>query len=470
VGNVKKAAAALVFAAVIGPQAILQQAGAQTVENYRPPVSAVEVPLAEPMPPGFGVQATDVDGPVFTDAHGRTLYIWPFRFMQIGEAGDRKDKPSNCTDTKFTETSGYMSIYTGGMTLPDLDIRTSCTEAWPPVLAPANAQPVGKWSVSTGPDGRKQWAYDGMPLYTSALDKQPGQVNGGMRRPLQDGEVPPFRVPVGPSAFHPPAFQVKTITTGRILMNSGGLVVYTSSADRPNVSNCRNECLEEWAPVLASETARAQGEWAVIEREAGVKQWTFRTQPVYTYVPDRRRNIVGARGTSLIGNDVPGWQPVYTQKWPDPPAEFTVQDGYIGQVLADKNGMALYTYLCADDALDSQSCDHPSQTQAYRHAICGRGDPALCNQLFPYARAPKDAKTSGFIWGTAWIDPQTGRTAKPDAPGAIHVWTFRERPLFTHSRDKKPGDTNGDAWGEEGGLRNGFKAFWIRDDFFGLAS
>ena len=31
--------------------------------------------------------------------------------------------------------------------------------------------------------------------------------------------------------------------------------------------------------------------------------------------------------------------------------------------------------------------------------------------------------------------------------------------------DLKPGDTNADAWGEFNGYRNGFKAFWLRDDF-----
>jgi hypothetical protein len=138
--------------------------------------------------------------------------------------------------------------------------------------------------------------------------------------------------------------------------------------------------------------------------------------------------------------------------------------------LADKNGMTLYTYLCADDAWDQLACDHPTQTQTYRLMICGRGDATACNNLFPYALAPKDAVTNNLIWGTAWIDPMTGRLAKADQQGAIHVWTFRERPIYTHGRDKKPGDAQGDSWGEENGLRNGYHAIWLRDDYFGLAS
>ena len=126
-------------------------------------------------------------------------------------------------------------------------------------------------------------------------------------------------------------------------------------------------------------------------------------------------------------------------------------------------------FQCGDDALDQLSCDHPTTTQAYRLAICGNGDPALCNKTFAYVPAPRGVKVNNMIWGTSWIDPQTGHLAKPDAPGALHVWTFRDRPVYTHGGDKKPGDANGDAWGEFNGYRNGWKAFWIRDDFLSNA-
>jgi predicted lipoprotein with Yx(FWY)xxD motif len=286
---------------------------------------------------------------------------------------------------------------------------------------------------------------------------------------VTDGDAPAHRVPAGPPAAHPPGFKVQTVATGRLLENAEGDVIYSSTADRPNVSNCKDECLKQWTPMLASQIAQPQGEWGVIERSPGVKQWTFRKMPVYTYALDRRRTIVGQKGVSLIGNDVPGWRPVYTQKWPDPPKEFKIQDSRVGQVLTDKNGMTLYTYVCADDAMDELICDHPSQTQAYRLAICGRGDAAACNKLFSYVPAPKGAKVNNLIWGTAWIDPQTGHTAAPNAPGALYVWTFRDRPIYTHGRDKKPGDAWGDAWGENDGVWNGYKAIWVRDDFNGNA-
>src|SRR5690349_20481847 len=111
------------------------------------------------MPPHFRVEATELDGPVFADPQGHTLYRRPFRNLRVGNTGDPKGE-SNCGATKVTTNAGYMSPYPGGFTLPDLDQRPSCAQAWPPVLAPANAKPIGKWTVIAKKDGTKQWAYD----------------------------------------------------------------------------------------------------------------------------------------------------------------------------------------------------------------------------------------------------------------------------------------------------------------------
>jgi hypothetical protein len=65
-----------------------------------------------------------------------------------------------------------------------------------------------------------------------------------------------------------------------------------------------------------------------------------------------------------------------------------------------------------------------------------------------------------------WIDPKTGRYAEANAAGALKVWAYRQRPVYTYAGDKRPGDINADGFGEFRGLRNGFKAFWLRDDFY----
>lgn len=412
-----------------------------------------------PMPPHFRVEPTELDGPVFADARGHTLYKWPFKQMRVGDTGDPLGQ-SECTDVKATVSSGFMSPYPPGLLLPDLDTRPSCTQAWPPAIAAADARPVGKWTLITRSDGRKQWAYDGHALYTSTLDQRAGDVLGGDSfSRADDGDSPAVRVPVQPPADIPSGFAVSTTRMGRLLQTSDThFSVYSSDRDGADESRCDQVCARTWIPMLAPRSARGHGDWSVFERSPGVLQWAFRRKPLYRYALDD-----DAR--SLQGSDVPGWHNVYTQHAPPPPAGFTVQSTTSGQVLADSQGRTIYMYFCGDDAVDQLGCDHPTQTQAYRLAMCGAGDPDRCVSTFPYVLASSAAKSSSRLWSILYIDPKTGRLASPGQTRALRVWAYRDRPVYTYAGDREPGDFYADGIGEFQGDREGFRAFWLRDDF-----
>ena len=49
---------------------------------------------------------------------------------------------------------------------------------WRPVIAGADAKPIGNWLVIDTTDGRKQWSYKGMKVYTNIADKKPGDFRG----------------------------------------------------------------------------------------------------------------------------------------------------------------------------------------------------------------------------------------------------------------------------------------------------
>lgn len=419
--------------------------------------AAWEDHFEEPMPPGLQVVQTELDGPVFADSEGRTFYTWPQKDLRNGGTGDRQGGTSNCTDTVQRTSAGLMSPYPPGLVLPDLDSRPSCVEAWPPVLAAEDAEPVGEWEIIVREDGTRQWTHDGYPLYRSALDKKKGDVLGAYRLEAR-GDAPAVRVPAGPKPAIPPGFQVLQTTTGRLLIDDNGDSLYAWEGDEPNKSNCYDACAETWTPSLAPATALSQNDWAVIERSPGRNQWTFRGQPLYTYARD-------PRARSLRGSDVVGWTNVYTQRALPPPAEFTVQDARIGQILADANGKTIYIYNCADDAMDQLSCDHPDRPQVYRMALCGAGDPERCLETFQYVPAPAGAESVSHLWTAMQIDPMTGRRAAADQEGSLAVWAYRDRPVYTFGNDKSPGDANADSYGEFNGRRNGYKAFWLRDDF-----
>lgn len=409
-----------------------------------------------PMPPGIQVVVSELEGPVFADARGHTLYEWPVKALRNGAVGERKGQPS-CDNTKYTVNSGLMSPYPPGLELPEVETRPSCLDVWPAVIADKDAKPIGKWTIVERKEGFRQWAYDGYAMYTSILDEQPGDVNGGTHRKT-GGDGPGTRKPVGPPPMIPPQFDVLSLLSGQMLITSEGNSVYASAKDSAGKSNCHADCARAWTPVPAPAYAKARGEFTIVEREPGTRQWAFREQPLYTRAADEFFH-------SMRGSDEAGWNNVYTQRAPTPPSDFIVQDSSSGLVLADSHGKTVYVYNCGDDALDQLACDHPNSPQAYRLAVCGGGDAKRCLASFPYVLASKDAKSATRLWSVVWIDPMTGKWAKPDQEGALRVWAFRQRPVYTNFRDRGPGDLQGDTWGEFYGYRNGYKAFWLRDDF-----
>jgi predicted lipoprotein with Yx(FWY)xxD motif len=64
-----------------------------------------------------------------------------------------------------------------GRTLGLSTCDAACTRDWPPLAAPADAEPSGYWTVLIRPDGSHQWAYKGFALYTYAADR-PGELGG----------------------------------------------------------------------------------------------------------------------------------------------------------------------------------------------------------------------------------------------------------------------------------------------------
>ncbi|MYA37741.1 MAG: hypothetical protein F4030_12465 [Gammaproteobacteria bacterium] len=409
-----------------------------------------------PTPAEFHVELTELDGPVFADSSGKTLYKWPQHRLRNGYSGEPPGTPQ-CYDEVLTVTAGLMSPYPPGIELPELDSRLSCTDLWPPVLAGDDAEPMGEWTIVERRDGSRQWAFDEQPLYTSVRDERPGDVIGGTTR-RYGGDSPAYRVPVGPPALLPPGFAVRSTSIGRMLTTDKNEAVYAYGGDTATTSSCHDDCLVNWNPVLAPNLARAQGEWSLLERSPGVRQWVFRGQPLYTHVLD-------TGSWSQQGSDVAMWENVFTQKAPAYPSSFTVQSTIAGDVLADADGRTIYVYRCGEDSADQLACDHPDDTQVYRLAMCGGGAPDQCLEHWPYVMAGADEKSINRSWRVLSIDPKTGRLAGDGEPGALRVWSWRGRPVYLFAGDKLPGDVHGDGAGEWRGQRNGLKAFWLRDDF-----
>lgn len=102
-----------------------------------------------PLPDWVRLQATD-GGEIVADGKGMTLYAF--------EADMNVNRPS------------------GGAS--ERGCNQFCLDLYIPVLAAADAKPVGDWSTMVIADGKRQWAYKGLPLSTFEEDKFPGDIVG----------------------------------------------------------------------------------------------------------------------------------------------------------------------------------------------------------------------------------------------------------------------------------------------------
>ena len=63
--------------------------------------------------------------------------------------------------------------------------------------------------------------------------------------------------------------------------------LYTYAADtEPNKSTCYDQCLVAWPALVASDTDKDMGDWTVVTRDGGGKQWAYKGKPLYTFFRD----------------------------------------------------------------------------------------------------------------------------------------------------------------------------------------
>lgn len=74
-----------------------------------------------------------------------------------------------------------------------------------------------------------------------------------------------------------------------MLVNGKGMTLYTFDRDVANSgkSNCNGECAVKWPPHMASASDQARGDYTVVVRNDGSRQWAYRGKPLYTWPEDQ---------------------------------------------------------------------------------------------------------------------------------------------------------------------------------------
>ena len=80
----------------------------------------------------------------------------------------------------------------------------------------------------------------------------------------------------------------KTDSGKTVLADAKGMTLYTFDRDAQGKSNCNGNCANNWPPLMAEGGAMSMGDWTVVTRDDGSKQWAYKGKAVYTYAKDTK--------------------------------------------------------------------------------------------------------------------------------------------------------------------------------------
>lgn len=234
-----------------------------------------------------------------------------------------------------------------------------------------------------------------------------------------------------------------TIVRGQIAYaDKRGLTLYTWNKDPAGKSTCVGICAESFRPFLAASNSQVLGDWSLLDRSDGTKQWALKGRALYTYVKDvdpgsvrgadpansgaLRENRLGVmvgggyrgefHGQKSSSDSFPSdWKPALLYPIADLklPAEVAVKEipDAAAFVFVDQTGYSLYEFVGGDES-DAEKCALTS-----------------CQNWRPFV-APQLAEPIGDFTAVARRD-------------GINQWAYKNRLLYTYAGDLAPGYANG---------------------------
>ncbi len=75
-----------------------------------------------------------------------------------------------------------------------------------------------------------------------------------------------------------------------VFVNAAGMTLYTFDRDAASSgrSVCNGPCAANWPPLSAAADAKGGGDWSVIARDDGSRQWAYKGKPLYAWIKDSK--------------------------------------------------------------------------------------------------------------------------------------------------------------------------------------
>ena len=90
--------------------------------------------------------------------------------------------------------------------------------------------------------------------------------------------------------------------SGGVMVNSAGMTLYTFDKDPANAgkSVCNGPCAVNWPPLKAGAGDTASGDYSIVTRDDGSKQWAHKGKPLYLWIKDQKPGDTTGDGVNKV--------------------------------------------------------------------------------------------------------------------------------------------------------------------------
>jgi len=89
---------------------------------------------------------------------------------------------------------------------------------------------------------------------------------------------------------------------GGKLVGTSGMTLYTFDKDTAGSgkSACNGPCADNWPPLKADATDRGDGDFSLVTRDDGSRQWAYKGRPLYYWAKDAKPGDTSGDGVKDI--------------------------------------------------------------------------------------------------------------------------------------------------------------------------
>ena len=100
------------------------------------------------------------------------------------------------------------------------------------------------------------------------------------------------------SSMHSAMAQAPAKMSDGVLTGNNGMTLYVFDKDTAGKSACNGKCAENWPPFVAD--GSASGDFSVITRDDGRKQYAYKGKPLYFWAKDQKPGDKTGEGVNNV--------------------------------------------------------------------------------------------------------------------------------------------------------------------------